>query len=275
MTGPLLLPPSFAGIDATVLDDGGAVAFTLSNPLAGIAQAVAAAVAHPVLLHFRAARPIGTAALVIGGGGYTQLMIGREGIVVARWLNALGIDAHVLVHRFPDARTGPMAALQDVRRAMEMLRAGECPRVGVVGLSSGGHLGACLLAETGPRRPDFAVVGYAPISTNAAGFTVVPDKPPLEPPEKQAFYDAMRPDAQLAHAPPPAFIVYSANDPVVPVANAWRLAAAIADKGGHPEMHVFADAPHGFALDTEGLPVERWPDLCVAWLRQIGALDRV
>jgi dipeptidyl aminopeptidase/acylaminoacyl peptidase len=59
---------------------------------------------------------------------------------------------------------------------------------------------------------------------------------------------------------------------VVPVENAFRLHRALTEAGGAAELHVFADAPHGFALDTQGLPVSAWPRLCEAWLRQVGFL---
>lgn len=240
-------------------------------------QAVVSAVAQPVLLAFRPAVPNGAAMLVLGGGGYVALMAGREGVQVARWLNTLGYAAFVLIHRFPDARHGPAAPLDDAGEALRMIRAAGFDAVGVVGLSSGGHLAACLAAArpadwpgAAPDRPDAMVIGYAPISTNAAGRTIVADKPPLPPVEKQALYDALQPDAQLLPAPPPAFIVYAGNDPVVPVENAHRLHAAWLAAGGAAELHVFADAPHGFALDTVGLPVSAWPVLAAAWLRQIG-----
>lgn len=232
---------------------------------------VVGAVNRPWLFGFAAGAADGPAMLVLGGGGYTQLMVEREGVAVARWLNGLGIHAYVLVHRFPTADTGPMAPRADAIRAMAMIRARGHGQVGVVGLSSGGHLGACLLAEGADvARPDVAVIGYAPISTNAAGRTVIADKPPLPPVEKQALYDLLQPDTQLADGPPPVFIVYAGNDPVVPVANAYRLKDAIAAKGGAAELHVFADAPHGFALDTPDQPVSLWPMLCAAWLRQVG-----
>jgi acetyl esterase/lipase len=152
--------------------------------------------------------------------------------------------------------------------------------LGVLGLSSGGHLASCLVSRypaewrapesahaTASSRPDFLIVGYAPISTNASGRTVVPNKPPLPPPEKQALYEALQPDVQLLDNPPPAFIVYAANDPVVPVENAYRLHRALITKGGKAELHVFADAPHGFALREKKLPVSKWPQLCAEWLR--------
>lgn len=245
--------------------------------------AVVTAVEQPVLLGFRPARPNGRAMLVLGGGGYVALMAGREGVQVAQWLTALGYHAFVLLHRFPNAAHGPSAPLDDAIEAMRLIRASDLNfiGVGVVGLSSGGHLAASLFAaypEDWPARshaarPDVAVIGYAPISTNAKGRTIVADKPPLPPVEKQALYDRLQPDAQLLPAPPPAFIVYAENDPVVPVENAYRLRAAWIAAGGAAELHAFADAPHGFALDTKGLPVSVWPVLCEAWLRQVGFLD--
>ena len=144
-------------------------------------------------------------------------------------------------------------------------------RVGVCGLSSGGHLAACLVTGkvSADAHPDFMIVGYAPISTNASGRTVIPSKPPLPPPEKQALYDAMQPDLQLADHPPPTFIVYAANDEVVPVENAYRLHKALHAKGGAAELHVLADAPHGFALRERDKPVREWPASCAAWLKTL------
>jgi acetyl esterase/lipase len=222
--------------------------------------------------------------LVLGGGGYTMLMAGREGVQVARWLAGLGYHAFVLIHRFPNAAHGVSASLDDAMAAMRAIRGSGLAEggLGVVGLSSGGHLAACLAAEypaewggapaDAETRPDVLVVGYAPISTNAKGRTIVLDKPPLPPEEKQAMYDRLQPDAQLLPAPPPAFVVYAANDAVVPVENAYRLHRALLGAGGSAELHIFADAPHGFALDTVGMPVTAWPDLCAAWLKQVGFL---
>lgn len=260
-------------------------AFVLDDPECEPLAAAVTDVARPWLFRFSPARPNGRAMLVLGGGGYTALMVGREGVAVARWLSELGYQAYVLVHRFPNADHGVAAPLDDAREAMRLIRAsGEAEDgVGVVGLSSGGHLAACLAAEypaewaeppsrypDQPVRPDVLVIGYAPISTNAKGRTIIADKPPLPPPEKQVLYDQLQPDVQLLPEPPPTFIVYSANDAVVPVDNAHRLHSALMHAGGSAELHIFADAPHGFALDTQGLPVAVWPSLCEAWLRQVG-----
>jgi acetyl esterase/lipase len=263
-------------------------AFTLADPIAAAEAAVVTAVDRPVLLGYAPARPNGRAMLILGGGGYTQLMAGREGVQIAQWLTGLGYRAFVLIHRFPNAGHGMAAPLDDAMEAMRKIRdSGHADRgLGVVGLSSGGHLAACLAADYPPEwtppatrhagqvtRPDVLVVGYAPISTNARGRTILADKPPLPPIEKQAMYDRLQPDAQLMANPPPAFIVFAGNDAVVPVENARRLHAALTAAGAAAELHVFADAPHGFALDTPDMPVSIWPRLCEAWLRQVDFLQ--
>lgn len=237
-------------------------------------------------------QPNGRGALVLAGGGYTKLVIGYEGVEVAQWLCSLGFHAFVLAHRFPCARHGVQAPVDDVIEAMRQIRARadewalDANGIGVLGLSSGGHLASCLVSRypaewRAPEskhahvssRPDFLIVGYAPISTNASGRTVIPNKPSLPPPEKQALYEAMQPDVQLLDFPPPAFIVYSANDEVVPVENAYRLHRALIAKGGKAELHIFADAPHGFALREKKLPVAKWPELCAEWLESIRSMS--
>ncbi|KAL3417470.1 esterase/lipase [Phlyctema vagabunda] len=253
-----------------------------------IENAVVLQVERPWTFGYRSAHSNGRAILILGGGGYTQLMVGREGVTIARWLTSLGFHAFVLVHRFPTAETGPQAPLDDARRALRLIDAsGLAPSgLGICGLSSGGHLASALLANyptswtphtineaSSIPVPIFAIIGYGPISTNAFGRTIIPDKAPLEPPAKQLLYDTVQPDVQLSHPAPPTFIVYSGNDPIVPVVNAYRLAEGIMKANGTVELHVFADAPHGFGIDTKDLPVSNWPMLCAAWIKQNGFLE--
>jgi acetyl esterase/lipase len=107
-------------------------------------EAVISDVFRPRLFLFEAKKPSGRAALVLAGGGYTKLVIGKEGVEVARWLNTLGVHAFVLAHRFP-GRSGSQAPVDDAIEAMRQIRAraGEwgvdAGKIGVCGLSSGGH----------------------------------------------------------------------------------------------------------------------------------------
>ena len=262
--------------------------FSFEDPAAPIHDLVIADVFHPRVFAYAPAQPNGRAVLVLAGGGYTKLVIGKEGVEVAQWLSSLGYHAFVLVHRFPCDRFGSQAPVDDAIEALRQIRTRaaefgiDARRIGVCGLSSGGHLAACLAAHYPDKwqppqsahanvdaRPDFLIIGYAPISSNATGRTVIANKPPLPPREKQALYEAMQPDAQLIDNPPPTFIVYSANDAVVTVENAYRFHKAIHAKGGEAELHVFADAPHGFALREKTRPVGEWPALCARWLASL------
>jgi acetyl esterase/lipase len=251
----------------------------------GIDKAVAKSVTRPWLFGFRpnSSTSNGRAILILGGGGYIELMVGREGVQVAKWLAGLGFHAFVLIHRFPNKENASQAPVDDARRALNLIKEKEFAQEGlaICGLSSGGHLAASLLstypvgwsspdARSDVPKLDFAIIGYAPISTNAKGRQIIANKPALEPPEKQALYDAVQPDVQLKSPVPPTFIVYAGNDPVVPVVNAYRLAEGIAKAGAAVELHVFSDAPHGFALDTPGLPVSEWPGMCEKWMKQGG-----
>lgn len=271
-------------------------AFNLTTPKNDddVAQAVVSSVSRPWLLRYDATnsqRKLNKAILILGGGGYVELMAGREGYQVAQWLRSLGYHAFVLIHRFPNQWTGAQAPLDDARRALRMIKDSGLGSegVGICGLSSGGHLAASLPCEypsiwTERRasseensdlslpKLDFAIIGYGPISTNAKGRQIIADKKPLEPPEKQQLYDIVQPDVQLRSPAPPTFIVYSGNDLVVPVVNAYRLAEGITKTGASVELHVFADAPHGFALDTVGMPVSKWTNMCEEWLKQGGHL---
>jgi acetyl esterase/lipase len=270
------------------LDDD-AFEFSTSEDDDDVAKVVVSKVTHPRLFAYHSTRPsrkTGKAILILAGGGYIELMVGKEGYKVALWLASLGFDAFVLIHRFPNEQTGAQAPLDDARQALRMIGQQGYGKegLGVCGLSSGGHLGAALLSDypsqwterriedekdvTPLPKIDFAIIGYGPISTNAKGRQIVADKKPLEPPEKQQLYDVVQPDVQLMSPAPPTFIVYSGNDPVVPAVNAYRLAEAMTKTGASVELHVFADAPHGFALDTVGLPVSKWPSMCEVWLEQ-------
>ncbi|KAG7046966.1 xylanase 13 [Colletotrichum scovillei] len=277
---------SFAADSAWPLWDSEPIdgAFKLDLPQGTIDQGVVKAVSRPWLFGYKpTAKSNGRAVLILGGGGYIELMVGREGVAVARWLASLGFEAFVLVHRFPTAETGPQAPVDDARQALRLIEEKAAPaRLALCGLSSGGHLASALLAEYPASwasssgapvpKPEFAIIGYGPISTNAKGHTIIPNKAPLEPPAKQELYDVVIPDQQISRPAPPTFIVYSASDPVVPVVNAYRLAQGLQAAEGSVELHVFADAPHGFALDTEGLPVSKWPSMAEEWLRQRGYL---
>ena len=131
-------------------------------------------------------RNTGIAVVICPGGGYAFLSRDKEGVNVARWLQARGITGAVLKYRLPSpdrVPSGHLISLLDAQRAIRIVRerAGEfgikTNRVGILGFSAGGHLAACVatkFASPVPNpvedvrrvscRPDFCALIYPVVS---------------------------------------------------------------------------------------------------------------
>lgn len=208
------------------------------------------------------------AAIVCAGGGYLQLMHDREGVEAAQWLNGLGFNAYVLVHRLPGNGNPKDIALVDAMAAFGHIPGG-LPRI-AVGLSSGGHLAGTIACQ-----PDAdiraAIIAYAPVNANHRNYKAPAGKPDFPPPEKQAFYDDWPIGiAAEPHGVPacPIFLAYALHDTAVPIEHALNFIRTARDLNRDLDAHIFGPAPHGFALrDTSGTH-RAWPGLAEAWLTE-------
>ena len=212
--------------------------------------------------------------LVCCGGGYTRLFYDKEGVDVARWLNAAGFNAYVLIHRLPGTRSddGTVRAssvpLDDAIEALAHL--GLDRPYFVLGLSSGRHLAGALACNAQQRRRGL-VIAYGPINANHRSYKAPAGKPDYPPREKQAFYDAW--PVFIASEPRgvpscPTFLAYALHDQSVPVDHALNAIAAGRDLGLDLVTHIFGKACHGFAVrDLKGSESD-WPDLAERWIRR-------
>ncbi|MCX2865066.1 prolyl oligopeptidase family serine peptidase [Paucibacter sp. PLA-PC-4] len=236
---------------------------------------------HPTRceLHaYLAAAPARGRALVYAGGGYLQLMHDKEGVEIAQWLNSLGLDAYVLLHRLPgqdggQGKTWPFdIALQDGLRALAHLASLPPLPLLHVGLSSGGHLAGVMACQSESAG---AVIAYAPINANHRDHKAPAGKADFAPPEKQAFYDAWPIGiASEPHGLPPCpvFLAYALHDPIVPIEHALNLIKAAQLHGLDVDAHVFAQAEHGFALRALAGTQAQWPVLAAQWMEaRLGA----
>src|SRR3984957_3182289 len=120
--------------------------------------------------------------IVLPGGGYTHLVMEKEGAVEARWLNAHGVTAFVLEYRlgpryrFPSPMLDGARAVRYVRSHAKELDVAT-DKIGLWGFSAGAHLAGYLAAvhdagvtdatdpvERVSDRPDFAIVSYGRFS---------------------------------------------------------------------------------------------------------------
>ena len=67
--------------------------FVFEDPAAPVHDRVVADVFHPRVFAYAPKAPNGRAVLVLAGGGYTKLVVGKEGVEVAEWLASLGFQA--------------------------------------------------------------------------------------------------------------------------------------------------------------------------------------
>lgn len=218
-------------------------------------------------------------ALVLTGGGYLQLVFDKEGLEIAQWLATLGIEPHVLLHRLPGQPDGTGSvwpfdiALHDGLLALRQLASLPALPLFILGLSSGGHLAGVLACQPAAHAAGAvgALIGYAPLNANHRAYKVPAGKPDYPPPEKQAFYDAwpIGLAAEPQGLPPlPLFLAYALHDAAVPVAHALRAVQGVQQAGGSVELHVFPDAPHGFALRERAGTHAHWPALAERWMNE-------
>ena len=238
-------------------------------------------VATPMLNVVPASRPNGAAILLIPGGGYARVAVGREGSAQACAFAARGYTVFELLYRLPHDgwAAGPDAPLQDAQRALRLIRAGaarwgiDAARVGAIGFSAGGHLTARLASRSAlttydpvdaidaqPARP--TVVGlFFPVITMADPIAHAHSKSELlgrnATPDRVSRFSA---ENDLPADMPPAFIAHAADDPVVSPANSLKMFAALQAAKIPSELHIFETGGHGLPL-AEGGRQHSWPSL--------------
>ena len=283
-------PPGSVGVSLTetVKDDG---KDPVNDP-----QRIISGIATPTIRAFIPARPNGAAAVITAGGGYTSLVIDKEGTDIAKWLNGIGITAFVLKNRLPGEghADGSDVPLQDGQRAIRLVRSNAAEwgidpkRIGIVGLSSGGHMASMIGTSYGRKvyepvdagdansaRPDFMILAYGPHSSNARQYLLNPAQAPVPPPQKQALYDEYPTDRQVTKDTPPAFLMHTDEDNRVDPRNSVRFYMALKEAGIPAELHIFRDGPHGVAIrNAKGLPVAAWTTLAEEWLIASGVIKR-
>ena len=242
------------------------------------------------------------AVIVMPGGGYTHVVVDKEGSAEARWLNARGVSAFVLEYRLAPAYMYP-APMLDASRAIRYVRSHavelsiDPARLGIWGFSAGGHLagyfatihkaGNPAAADPLDRvsdRPDFTVLSYArltmdpAIPTSIATGNTVPLQPLIGPQATQATIDLIDPVKHVASDTSPCFIYSTGGDKSVDPLNAAVFYEALKRAGIPVELHIFERGPHGTGiadmqaqhLAPELRELSIWPTLLANWMQQNG-----
>jgi acetyl esterase/lipase len=264
------------------------------TPMALWANGAPGALGHdstdiPTISLYRPANGKATgAAMVICPGGSYQNLADHEGHAIAVWLNTLGVTAVVLKYRLGPRYHYP-APFDDVTRAVRTVRAraaewGIDPaRVGVIGFSAGGHLASTIATHfdagnptaSDPidrlsSRPDLAVLAY-PVISMEQGITHAGSRRNLlgtDP--SQELVALLSNERQVTAQTPPTFLFHTIDDPVVPVENSQRFAAALGVAHVPYELHLYAHGPHGVGLAPDDPVLHTWTLLLENWLHGRG-----
>lgn len=238
-----------------------------------VTESRASATTEATLTLYKPDKPNGTAIIACPGGGYAHLALAHEGKDMASWMNAMGITYAVLQYRMPNAHS--TIPLSDAARAIKYIRShaeelGVTPgKIGIMGASAGGHLAAsaATMFPDDESRPDFQILFY-PVITMEKGVTHQGSRDNLigkEATEEMAALYSL--EKRVTDRTPQAFIMVSADDRAVPVANSLRYAQALSEKGIPFSLHVYPTGGHGWGFRDSFIYKRQWTGELEAWLR--------
>lgn len=243
---------------------------------------------QPRLIVHRPQHPNGMAMLVISGGGYAHIELGKESSPAAKWMQVNGITAFELIYRLPEEGwSDNNVAFQDGQRAMKLIRSmagrfGINPnQIGVMGFSAGGHLAGMLETQFDTpfykpvdaidrlsARPDFAALLY-PVITMMPPFDhthsekVIIGKHPSRAQQKNYSVEL-----HVNGQTPPTFLAQALDDPISNVENSKLMYAALQRQGIASEIHLFPVGGHGWGMGDPGTQEQAWPELFKTWVKQ-------
>jgi len=231
----------------------------------------------------------GTAVIICPGGGYWGLAIAHEGAQIAVWFNSMGITAFVLKFRLPDNAImvdKSIAPLQDAQEAMRIIRrhAKEWNinpgKIGIMGFSAGGHLASTLsthfsekiyeIKDATSARPDFSILIYPVVSMDSTITHLGSRINLLGTNPTQELVKCFSNELQVTEQTPPAFLIHSLDDNVVPVQNSINYALALKKFKTPCELHIYESGGHGYGMGQSNDTESSWPEACKRWLKARG-----
>ena len=202
-----------------------------------------------------AEKATGRAVVICPGGGYTHLAMDHEGYDWAPVLNHWGISVMVLKYRMPHGVKE--IPFEDAEEAIRLVRRHarewniDPQQVGIMGSSAGGHLASTTATHaTGDAKPDFQILFY-PVITMDRSFTHMGSHNALLGTDASADMELKYSnEKQVTAQTPPAFIVMSNDDHVVPPLNGVSYYLACHSNKVPAVLHVYPTGDHGWGLRT-------------------------
>jgi len=226
--------------------------------------------------------------IICPGGSYAILAAGHEGTDVAKYFNSIGVNAIVLKYRIPNDANQidkTIAPLQDAQQAILLARTNagswgiDENKIGIMGFSAGGHLASSLATHYNDikienptkvsLRPDFQILIYPVISFGPEGHEGsrinLMGNSNDEKTKKVIVYFSS--EKQITKETPPAFLVHSKDDDVVPVANAIHYYDNLIAHKVPAELYLYEKGGHGYGMENSTSQI-LWTSLMKTWMQK-------
>lgn len=249
--------------------------------------------AEPSVMRVHLANPEkknGAAVIICPGGSYHHLGIFNEGYKTAKWFSKNGVTAFNLRYRTAEAAYNHPAMLQDIQRAIQIVRENaeeygiDPEKVGVIGFSAGGHLvtmsGAFWkthdeLKKLGidhqvSLKPSFVIPVYPVVSMQDDIAHQWSRKSLLGSNQTQERKDEFSMEKQIPSDMSPTYIVVCKDDNVVKYENSLALEKALAEKNIPHKLALYEWGKHGFGmLDNKFMKMFHYNEELWNWLVSI------
>jgi len=226
--------------------------------------------------------------IICPGGGYAILAAGHEGSDLAKYFNSIGVNALVLKYRIPNAENQidkSIAPLQDAQQALLLARTNaenwgiDKNKIGVMGFSAGGHLASSLASHYNDikienpskisLRPDFQILIYPVISFGPEGhegsrINLIGNANDAKTVKAIDYFSN---ENQITKDAPPAFIVHSKDDDVVPVANAIHYYDNLIANKVAAELYLYEKGGHGYGMKNPTSEI-LWTSVMKTWMQK-------
>ncbi len=207
----------------------------------------------------------GTSVIIAPGGGLLAHSIEKEGRRVARWLNQKGITAFVLQYRLlPMGKDGMQTMPNDETKIIEMVTP-------VLPLSIEDGKNAVAYVRENAQRWDLNQqrIGFMGFSAGGAvtmGVALGSDEKQI-PDFIVPVYPWMKVigDYTIPEEVPPMLVICASDDPLMIGPDSITLYSRWIDEGGLAGIHMYTKGGHGFGMETQGLPSDKWIERFYEW----------
>jgi acetyl esterase/lipase len=152
-------------------------------------------------------------------------------------------------------------------------------RIGVMGVSAGGHVATTLgtheadvsalkdALDTISYRPDFMIL-LSPVVSMGRYAHPGSRRNFMGVDTTQVMIQKFSNELQVSGNTPPAFIVHAQNDSTVSLRNSLLYYQALIEKNVQASIHIFPQGGHGIGLVDNPGSTDLWLDLLYLWLKE-------